>query len=107
MHFLTARAAYRFYLDNGRTFLFAVSLRRVNRAARALLMSRGHLLPPELQPAAAALVAHYDVWLTLWAEHRRSLMPALSDPFVFENSFTYPRDAEQKIEALYIEMSTC
>ncbi|HEY0097262.1 MAG TPA: hypothetical protein VGB96_23250 [Archangium sp.] len=105
MHFLAARAAYRGYLENGRAFLFARSLRRVNVAARTLLMSRGHLLPPPLQEDAAALVAHYDVWLTLWDAHRKALRPALADAFVFENSFTYPKDSEGRIEALFTELS--
>lgn len=105
MHFRAARAAYRGYLDNGRTFLFAKSLRRVNVSARALLMARGHLLPPELREDVAALVAHYDVWLTLWTEHRRATQPALSDPFVFQNSFTYPKEAEARLEALFETLS--
>lgn len=104
MHFLAARAAYRGYLENGRSFLFARSLRRVNVSARTLLMSRGHLLPRPLQEDAAALIAHYDVWLTLWDAHRKALKPALSDPFVFENSFTYPKEAEDRIEALFAEL---
>jgi hypothetical protein len=101
MHFLAARAAYRAYLDNGRAFLFAQSLRRVNVSARTLLMARGYLLPAALQEDAAALVAHYDVWLTLWTQHRRSTRPQQSDAFVFENSFTYPKEAEARLEALF------
>jgi hypothetical protein len=105
MHFLAARTAYRAYLDNGRGFVFAQSLRRTNGAARDLLARRGYLLPAELHADAAALIAHYDVWTALWIDHRRRTMPAPNDPFVFENSFTYPREAEQRIEALYAELA--
>ena len=104
MHFLGARAAYRDYLANGRSFLFASSLRRINLAARALLLDKGWLLPEALQPCATALVGHYDVWLTLWEEHAARTRPAPDDPFVFENRFTYPREAEAQLERLYAEL---
>ena len=105
MHFLCARKAYGDYLANGRRFLFALSLRRINLSARGLLLTKGHLLPAELQQEAAALIGHYDVWLTLWMEHRRQTRPGLDDMFAFENAFTYPREAEARLEALYESLS--
>ncbi len=104
MHFACARAAYRAYLEEGRTFLHACSLRRINLGARALLIGKGWLLPEELQVHAVALIGHYDVWLTLWEAHAERTEPAPSDPFAFENSFTYPREAEQALERLYEEL---
>jgi len=101
MHFRSARAAYQDYLANGRSFLWANSLRRLNSAARLLLLAKGHLLPDELQEDATALIRHYDVWLTLWddlAEHNR---PALDDAFVFETRVSYPGDAEDRLRGLY------
>jgi hypothetical protein len=101
MHFLSARAAYSDYLENGRIFLFASSLRRINEGARSLLMAKAWLLPDDLQPDAVALIRHYDVWMTLWDELNARLAPAPGDEFVFENAVTYPREAEQRLEALY------
>lgn len=101
MHFRGARTAYEDYLANGRTFLWANSLKRINGAARALLLAKGYLLPDELQDDAAALLRHYDVWLTRWDDHAERTAPALDDPFDFENSVTFPRDAEERLERLY------
>lgn len=101
MHFLNARAAYQAYLEDGRSFLHACSLRRINVSARTLLLTKGYLLPEDLQPSATALIGHYDVWLTLWDELAERSRPAPDDPFVFENRFTYPREAEQALERLY------
>jgi hypothetical protein len=101
MHFRTARAAYQDYLANGRTFLWANSLKRINGAARALLLAKGYLLPDELQDDAAALVRHYDVWLTRWDDFAARIAPALDDPFDFENDVSFPRDAEKRLERLY------
>ena len=105
IHFSAARQAYRDYLEGGRSFLFACSLRRTNEGARALLLSKGHLLPAERQEDALALVRHYDAWMTLWDLHREATRPGPGDPFVFENDVTYPAEAEARIEALYAEIS--
>lgn len=101
MHFLAARRAYRDYLDGGRAFVHTRSLRRINLSARSLLLNRGWRLPAELQPDAAALVAHYDVWLSHWSDRRAEARPGPHDAFVFENRHTYPKDAEARLEALY------
>ena len=103
-HFLGAGAAYRAYLDHGRSFLLANSLRRINLAARTLLVARGHLLPVELQACATALIGHYDVWLRLWGEQAQRLQPAPGDAFAFENEVTYPREAEQRLMRLYEDL---
>jgi hypothetical protein len=105
MRFRAARAAYASYLDQGRIFLFARSLRRINFSTRKLLLDRGWMLPEELREHALALIAHYDVWLTLWDDLAERTSPLPSDPFVFENSFTYPREAEAALERLFAESS--
>ncbi|HEX8571640.1 MAG TPA: hypothetical protein VF759_02685 [Allosphingosinicella sp.] len=105
MHFLVAARAYADYLAAGKSFLFASSLRRTNASARELLIGRGWRLPEDLQADAAALVRHYDAWLTLWDEHCARLRPGPGDPFVFANEITYPREAEARLEALYRRLS--
>ena len=105
MHFRVARGAYRDYLAHGKSFLFASSLRRTNLSARALLLGKGYLLPPDLQEDAAALIAHYDVWLTLWEDLADRLKPAPGEAFVFENSFTYPKEAELRLEELHRKLA--
>lgn len=104
MHFAAARTAYSDYLAGGKAFLFASSLRRINGAARDLLLRRGYLLAAELQADAGALVRHYDVWMTLWDDLAARTRPEPSDPFVFESAVTYPRASEARLEALYEEL---
>lgn len=101
MHFRAAALAYADYLAGGKSFLFASSLRRTNAAVRALLLGRGWLLPEDLQADAAALVRHYDVWLTLWDDLAKRLEPAMEDPFVFANAVTFPKASQERLEALY------
>jgi hypothetical protein len=105
MHFRCARAAYAAYLNDGKRFLFASSLKRLNLSARGLLLEHGHRLPEALQAEAAALIGHYDAWLTLWDAHAQATRPGPEDEFAFENRFTYPKDAEAALEALYRELS--
>lgn len=105
MHFLSAQAAYRDYLANGKSFLFANSLRRINASAKALLIHKGYLLPERNQADAAALIRHYDVWLTLWDDLAHREKPGLDDAFVFDNSITYPKEAELALQHLYRQLS--
>jgi len=104
MHFLAAARAYEDYLENGRSYLFACSLRRTNVSARQLLLTCGHLLPPEHSGDAIALVRHYDVWLTLWDDHSAALKPSMAEPFVFDNSVTFPKQAQQRLMDLYQQL---
>jgi len=101
MHFRVAASAYADYLAAGKSFLFASSLRRTNAAVRELLIGRGWLLPEDLQSDAAALLRHYDVWLTLWDDLAARLRPDMADPFVFANDVTFPRASQERLEALY------
>ena len=103
-HFLSAGQAYHAYLDEGRTFRHASSLRRINAAARSLLLAQGWRLPDEHRACAAALIGHYDAWMTLWDELAARTRPAPGDRFVFDNAARYPREAEQQLERLYEEI---
>ena len=103
-HFLVARRAYQAYLEDGRAFRHACELKRINLAARGLLLDKGPLLPPDYPDCAAALVDHYDVWLSLWDAHAERMRPAPDDAFAFANSATYPREAERRLERLYEEL---
>lgn len=101
IHFLAAAQAYRDYFENGKSFLFACSLRRTNASARELLLHHAYLLPDELQPHALALLRHYDVWLTLWDELAANTEPTMEQPFVFENPVSFPKEAQRKLLELY------
>lgn len=101
MHFLVAAQAYADYLAAGKAFLFAASLRRTNASARELLLAHGWRLPDELQADAAALLRHWDAWLTLWDALAERLRPEPGDPFVFANEINFPREAQERLEALY------
>jgi hypothetical protein len=105
MHFLVAATAYADYLAAGKSFLFAASLRRANASARELLLAHGWRLPSGLHADAAALLRHYDAWLTLWDALADRLRPEPGDPFVFANEITFPKDAQRRLEALYRELS--
>jgi len=101
MHFLVAAQAYADYLADGKSFLFAASLRRTNASARQLLLDRGWRLPDDAQADAAALIRHWDVWLTLWDNHAARLRPGPGDPFAFANEHVFPRESQARLEALY------
>ena len=102
--FLAAGQAYGDYMANGKSFLFACNLRETNMAVKKLLIEHGHLLPEGLQPHVAALLRHYDVWLKLWEELAAAEKPTPEQPFVFENSVRFPREAQQALVELYEQL---
>lgn len=106
MHFEVAAQAYADYLQNNKSFLFASSLRRTNASARALLLTHGHLLPRSLRADAVALIRHYDVWLTLWDATATAMKPRFDEPFVFENNVNFPKEAQQRVQDLYVSLAS-
>jgi hypothetical protein len=101
MHFDAASRAYDDYMKAGRSYLFACSLRRINAAARLLLLEHGHLLPTELRGDALDLIRHYDAWLTLWDDHAAAMKPAYDHEFVFDSIVRFPREAQRRLMKEY------
>ena len=85
---------------NGKNlYLEAKIVREGNVTIRDLLLSKGHLIPPELMEHAAKLVEHYDRWLEEFDAKRTIESPNSTDTFVFvgPQGFPFPREAERKI----------
>lgn len=101
IHFRASWSAYQDYIANGKTFLWASSLKRINAGALSLLRTKAYLLPEQSLDDALALIRHYDAWLTSWNDFADRMAPALSDPFVFANDVRYPREAEANLIRLY------
>jgi hypothetical protein len=72
-------------------------IREGNETVRNLLLSKGHLIPPDLLPDAGRLVEHYDRWLEEYKRVRGGTEPQLDTPFVFAGpeGYPFPADAEQ------------
>jgi hypothetical protein len=77
----------------------AMLLRDSNSTIRSLLLSKAHLLPPELIPPAQCLLTHYDIWLKRFdltlAQYKKS--HATSDPLPnasFDVGFSELEDAK-------------
>jgi hypothetical protein len=67
-----------------------------NETVRDLLLTKGHLIPPDLVVDANKLIEHYDVWLELYEKHRGGKEPDLKAEFVFAApaGFGFPKEAE-------------
>lgn len=92
----TRRAFDRWRGEN--LYLEASVVRAGNVAVRDLLLSKPHLIPPELREHASALVVHYDVWLEEFDRWRsdREVAEESGPAFVFvgPKGFPFPRVAE-------------
>jgi hypothetical protein len=89
-------------------YLEAKVIRAGNETIRDLLLTKGHLIPPELRKDAAKLLQHYDVWLELFEKQRGGKEPDLQNEFVFAGpeGFPFPTDAEAAFRKKYDEYWT-
>lgn len=92
----TNRAMHRWKSQN--LYLEAKVIKVGNLAIRDLLLTKSHLIPPELLEDAGKLVEHYDRWLEEFENIRGSEKPDLETPFVFvgHKEFPFPKVAEVK-----------
>ena len=97
----TERAFRRWQAHN--VFLESKVIREGNLVIRDLLLSKPHLIPPDLLTEAGLLVEHYDRWLEEFARVRDASQPDLSEAFVFvgPKGYPFPRDSAKKFEARF------
>ena len=100
----TRRALERYTARN--LFLEAKVMREGNLAIRDLLLSRPHLVPPELFNHAGSLIEHYDRWLEEYERVRSTSNPDLDAPFVFVGpaGYPFPSEAEKAVKQKYDEL---
>ncbi len=86
-------------------FLEAKVIKDGNETIRNLLLTKGHLIPPELLDDAGKLIQHYDVWLEIFERQRGGQKPDLESEFVFSGpaGHPFPEDAERKFREKYRE----
>ena len=99
----TKRAFRRWNSKN--LYLEAKVVRAGNEIIRDLLLSKGHLIPPELLEDAGKLIEHYDVWLEKFDSQRVSENPDLETEFIFvgPDGFPFPSEAEKNFQNKYKE----
>jgi hypothetical protein len=99
----TQRAFLRWESKN--LFLETKVIREGNLAIRDALLSKPHLIPPELQLDAAKLIEHYDRWLEEYERQRLAEEPDLESPFTFvgPHGYPFPREAEINFKAAFLQ----
>lgn len=92
----TRRAFDRWKSKN--VYLETKVIREGNLTIRDLVLTKGHLIPPDLLVDAGRLAEHYDRWLEEFEQVRGGTEPALDQPFVFvgPKGFPFPSDAERR-----------
>ena len=87
------------------TFLEAEIIKTANQSIRDLLISKSHLVPPELREDAQKLVLHYDVWLEEYARVRTEHQDTDNPAFVFvgPKGYPFPREADLHFRKVFEE----
>jgi len=78
-------------------------IRDGNETIRNLLLTKGHLIPPNLMKEACSLVEHYDAWLEKFDSIRGDRGTDSTEIFVFvgPEGYPFPRDAEVKFKETF------
>ena len=102
-NFKRSEIAYQNYINNNKKFIYAKIIKRCNKESVNLLMNNSYLLSNELLTESTKLITHFDIWFEKWNNLEKIKSPNLDDEFIFENTFTFPRDAAQSLEKEYLE----
>jgi len=96
MQFARTKAAFERW-DGMNLYLEGQVVRQGNQTIRDALLTKGHLVSPELVPHATRLVIHYDVWMEQFDRVRGQAADGAHLPFVFAGpeGYPFPHDAEQ------------
>jgi len=84
--------AYLRYLNHGKKFTDAESIKAENLKIKNLIKYNYALLPREKILYASSLLDHINIWLKLWEKAKNDQQPHQLDKFCFENDATFPRD---------------
>jgi hypothetical protein len=96
--------AYQNYMDNDKKFIYAKILKSCNEKILHLLIDNAYLLSDELIKESIKLVFHLDIWIEKWNDLEKKQKPKFEDEFVFENKFTFPREAAQNLENEFLKI---
>ena len=98
-----SKEAYKEYLKTNNSYLFAQLIYKYNIETRELLSKNITTLPCELVASAQKLIFYYDVWSLKWNSLNDTKLFQLKEPFIFENDYTFPKDASKAFETFYSE----
>ena len=105
-HWQQSAIVYKEYMENGKTFRYAQVLKLHNMAVNKLLTNNNALVPQEYIKDVEAIIEHYTIWTAKWDELKAELNPVPDDVFIFQNEHRFPRDAVQKLEAVFDNLSS-
>ena len=94
--------------DRKNLHLEAKVVREGNMAIRDILLSKGHLIPPQLMEDAGKLVEHYDAWLEAFEAIRGDPSKNKDVDFVFvgPSGYPFPSDAEANFKTEFRKLQS-
>ena len=94
--------------DRKNLHLEAKVVREGNMAIRDILLSKGHLIPPQLMEDAGKLVEHYDAWLEAFEAIRGDPSKNRDVDFVFvgPSGYPFPSDAEANFKTEFRKLQS-
>ena len=89
--------------NNQNLYIETKVMKTGNETIRDLLLTKGHLIPPDLLDDADKLIEHYDVWLEVFERQRGGKEPDLKARFTFAapEGFPFPKESERRFKEKY------
>jgi hypothetical protein len=104
INFKRSEISYQNYMNNNKKYIFARIIKSCNEESVNILMNNSSLLSNELISDSIKLISYFDIWIEKWNDLENINRPNLDDEFIFENTFTFPRDAAKRLEKEYLEL---
>jgi hypothetical protein len=94
--------------DHKNLYLEGKVVREGNQTIRDLLLTKGHLIPPNLMGDAGQLVEHYDAWLEAFDRIRGENSTSNDTAFVFvgPDGYPFPTTAEVNFKAEFRKLQS-
>jgi hypothetical protein len=105
LHWQRSAKAYVNYMESGKKFRYAETLKVHNTAAKNLLSDNIAVIPGDLRADVEAIIEHYTIWSAKWDALKNKLNPDPDDEFAFENEHRFPKAAAQKLEEALSELA--
>tara|TARA_B100000780_G_scaffold178845_1_gene125393 strand:- start:350 stop:676 length:327 start_codon:yes stop_codon:yes gene_type:complete len=90
----SSKKTYDDYILNGKTFLYAKSLRLINGQILDLIKKLNFEKNNELKKPFFALKQHIEEWIIIWDKEQFEKKPEDNDVFIFNGYKKYPKDLE-------------
>tara|TARA_B100000787_G_scaffold77854_1_gene57207 strand:- start:66 stop:434 length:369 start_codon:yes stop_codon:yes gene_type:complete len=93
-HLEQVKKIHKQYMSNGKVFIYAIELRKINEKILVLIKEINFQDNKELEASSIELIEHLDEWISVWDMEKNIRTPGNDDEFIFNGYKKYPKNFE-------------